>query len=415
MHPYSESDVDELSGDRSSGQPSLHEVTPPPSDRSHNGNNGNGFTRISWFFVAIAMMLLAWYLFPLMIEQYQYAATKGKVRAEYENAVQLLEQKPLESVSNAYELVAQKVRPSVVSIQTAVPTQSFLRNMAGQGSGVIMNSKGHVLTNAHVIQGAEKIRVVLHDRRSFLATQVGEVDALNDLAVLKIDAENLIPAEWGKSENLSVGSIVWAVGSPFGYDQTVTSGIISAKDRMRSGNGHQQMLQTDAAVNPGNSGGPLVDAQGRVVGINTAIHGEQFQGISFAVPSEVAKFVFDQVIDKGYVDFGILGAFPEPVFQNDAARLNLPDINGALIREVILDSPADSAGLQKNDVIRSWNGKQIVGHGNLFRLVDMTAPNTKIKLVVFRDGAEREMEVVVGSRRQIMEAINSERSLPLKQ
>ena len=158
MHPYSESDVDELSGDRSSGQPSLHEVTPPPSDRSHNGNNGNGFTRISWFFVAIAMMLLAWYLFPLMIEQYQYAATKGKVRAEYENAVQLLEQKPLESVSNAYELVAQKVRPSVVSIQTAVPTQSFLRNMAGQGSGVIMNSKGHVLTNAHVIQGAEKIQ-----------------------------------------------------------------------------------------------------------------------------------------------------------------------------------------------------------------------------------------------------------------
>jgi serine protease Do len=184
---------------------------------------------------------------------------------------------------------------------------------------------------------------------------------------------------------------------------------------MRSGNGHQQMLQTDAAVNPGNSGGPLVDAQGRVVGINTAIHGEQFQGISFAVPSEVAKFVFDQVIDKGYVDFGILGAFPEPVFQKDAARLNLPDINGALIREVILDSPADSAGLQRNDVIRSWNGKQIVGHGNLFRLVDMTAPNTKIKLVVFRDGAEREMEVVVGSRRQIMEAINSERSLPLKQ
>lgn len=410
MHPYSESEVHELSDNHSPRQLSLHEITPAPTEMA-----SRGLARLSWFFVTLVMVLLAWYLLPMMIEQYQYAATKGKIRAEYDNAVRLLEQKPLESVSNAYELVAQKVRPSVVSIQTAVPTQSFMRNMAGQGSGVIMNADGHILTNAHVVQGAEQIRVVLHDRRSFMASQVGEVDTLNDLAVLKIDANNLIPAEWGESEQLSVGSIVWAVGSPFGYDQTVTSGIISAKDRMRRGNGHQQMLQTDAAVNPGNSGGPLVDAQGRVVGINTAIHGEQFQGISFAVPSEIAKFVFDQVIDRGYVDFGILGAFPEPVFQSDAERLNLPDIQGALIREVILDSPADNAGLQKNDVIRSWNGKQVVGHGNLFRFVDMTTPNTKIKLGVFRDGKEQEIVVRVGSRRQIMESIAPNRSFPLKE
>ncbi|MEE2825874.1 MAG: trypsin-like peptidase domain-containing protein [Planctomycetota bacterium] len=410
MHPYSESEVHELSDNHSPRQLSLNEITPAPTEMA-----SQGLARLSWFFVTLVMVLLAWYLLPMMIEQYQYAATKGKIRAEYDNAVRLLEQKPLESVSNAYELVAQKVRPSVVSIQTAVPTQSFMRNMAGQGSGVIMNADGHILTNAHVVQGAEQIRVVLHDRRSFMARQVGEVDTLNDLAVLKIDANNLIPAEWGESEQLSVGSIVWAVGSPFGYDQTVTSGIISAKDRMRRGNGHQQMLQTDAAVNPGNSGGPLVDAQGRVVGINTAIHGEQFQGISFAVPSEIAKFVFDQVIDRGYVDFGILGAFPEPVFQSDAERLNLPDIQGALIREVILDSPADNAGLQKNDVIRSWNGKQVIGHGNLFRFVDMTTPNTEIKLGVFRDGKEQEIVVMVGSRRQIMESIAPNRSFPLKE
>ena len=410
MHPYSESEVHELSDNHSPRQLSLHEITPAPTEMA-----SRGLARLSWFFVTLVMVLLAWYLLPMMIEQYQYAATKGKIRAEYDNAVRLLEQKPLESVSNAYELVAQKVRPSVVSIQTAVPTQSFMRNMAGQGSGVIMNADGHILTNAHVVQGAEQIRVVLHDRRSFMASQVGEVDTLNDLAVLKIDANNLIPAEWGESEQLSVGSIVWAVGSPFGYDQTVTSGIISAKDRMRRGNGHQQMLQTDAAVNPGNSGGPLVDAQGRVVGINTAIHGEQFQGISFAVPSEIAKFVFDQVIDRGYVDFGILGAFPEPVFQSEAERLHLPDIQGALIREVILDSPADNAGLQKNDVIRSWNGKQVVGHGNLFRFVDMTTPNTKIKLGIFRDGKEQEIVVRVGSRRQIMESIAPNRSFPLKE
>ena len=409
MHPYSESDIDKLAGDRTSRPPTLEELVPAPArpmDRNHS------FMRFFWFLSGVTLLLISWYLVPQMIERYQYAVTKGKIQAEYENAVQLLEQQPLESVSNAYELVAQKVRPSVVSIQTAVPTQSFLRNMAGQGSGVIINSAGHILTNAHVIEGAEQIRVVLHDRRSFKATQVGEVDVLNDLAVLKIDADNLLPAEWGESEKLNVGSIVWAVGSPFGYDQTVTSGIISAKDRMRSGNGHQQMLQTDAAVNPGNSGGPLVDSQGRVVGINTAIHGEQFQGISFAVPSEIAKFVFDQVIDKGYVDFGILGAFPEPVFQNDADRLSLPDINGALIREVISDSPADNAGLQKNDVVRSWNGKPIVAHGNLFRFVDMTTPNTKIRLTVLRNGKERELEIIVGSRREIMKSMNLNRSRP---
>ncbi len=409
MHPYFESDIDKLAGDQTSRPPTLEELVPAPArpiDRNHS------FMRFFWFLSGVTLLLISWYLVPQMIERYQYAVTKGKIRAEYENAVQLLEQQPLESVSNAYELVAQKVRPSVVSIQTAVPTQSFLRNMAGQGSGVIINSAGHILTNAHVIEGAEQIRVVLHDRRSFKATQVGEVDVLNDLAVLKIDADNLLPAEWGESEKLNVGSIVWAVGSPFGYDQTVTSGIISAKDRMRSGNGHQQMLQTDAAVNPGNSGGPLVDSQGRVVGINTAIHGEQFQGISFAVPSEIAKFVFDQVIDKGYVDFGILGAFPEPVFQNDADRLSLPDINGALIREVISDSPADNAGLQKNDVVRSWNGKPIVAHGNLFRFVDMTTPNTKIRLTVLRNGKERELEIIVGSRREIMKSMNLNRSRP---
>ena len=409
MHPYSESDINKLAEDQTSRPPTLEELVPAPArpiDRNHS------FMRFFLFLTGVILLLISWYLVPQMIERYQYAVTKGKIRAEYENAVQLLEQQPLESVSNAYELVAQKVRPSVVSIQTAVPTQSFLRNMAGQGSGVIINSAGHILTNAHVVEGAEQIRVVLHDRRSFKATQVGEVDVLNDLAVLKIDADNLLPAEWGESEKLNVGSIVWAVGSPFGYDQTVTSGIISAKDRMRSGNGHQQMLQTDAAVNPGNSGGPLVDSQGRVVGINTAIHGEQFQGISFAVPSEIAKFVFDQVIDKGYVDFGILGAFPEPVFQNDADRLSLPDINGALIREVISDSPADNAGLQKNDVVRSWNGKPIVAHGNLFRFVDMTTPNTKIRLTVLRNGKERELEIIVGSRREIMKSMNLNRSRP---
>lgn len=359
---------------------------------------------IFWFLFMAFVAFSVWQIGPFVLEKYNYAATRGKVRAEYENAVKVLGDDPLGPVSRASELVAQRIRPSVVSIHTSVPTGDvFVQNLAGQGSGVIMSADGHILTNAHVIEGADQIWVTLHDRRRYSAVQVGEVDELNDLAVLKVDAPDLIPAEWGDSQSLKVGSFVWAIGSPYGYDQSITSGIISAKNRMRRENGHQQMLQTDAAVNPGNSGGPLVDSQGRVVGINTAIHGDQFQGISFAVPSEVARYVFEQVIKKGYVDFGVLGAYPAPVYPSDASQMQLPDINGALLREVIRGAPADEAGLREGDVIRSWNGQPIREHGNLFRFVDMTHPGTVVKVEYMRDGELREVDVVVGSRRQLFQ------------
>ncbi len=357
---------------------------------------------IFWFLFLAFIAFSVWQIGPFVLEKYYYAATKGKVRAEYENAVRVLGDDPLAPVSRASELVAQRIRPSVVSIHTSVPTGDvFVRNLAGQGSGVIMSEDGHILTNAHVIEDADQIWVTLHDRRRYSAVRVGEVDELNDIAVLKIDAPDLIPAEWGDSRSLKVGSIVWAIGSPFGYDQSVTSGIVSAKNRMRRENGHQQMLQTDAAVNPGNSGGPLVDSQGRVVGINTAIHGDQFQGISFAVPSEVARYVFEQVIEKGYVDFGVLGAYPAPVYPSDASQMNLPDINGAVLREVIPGAPADIAGLREGDVIRTWNGQPIREHGNLFRFVDMTLPGTVVPVEYMRDGEVHQVNVVVGSRRDL--------------
>ena len=379
----------------------------PTPSKAQSGSSVVAFaTRLFWFSGTALIAIFAWHMMPQVIEDYQYAMTKGRIRAEYENAVLLLQDNPLESVSNAYELVAQKIRPSVVSIQTTVEAKresqdlllprSFQPSMRGQGSGVIVSAEGYILTNAHVVKDAKSINIILHDRRSFAAQQVGRVDEMNDLAVLKIDAPDLVPAEWGDSDALDVGSIVWAIGSPFGYDQSVTSGIVSAKNRIRRFNDqpmnvHQQMLQTDAAVNPGNSGGPLVNAQGQVVGINTAIHGKQFQGISFAVPSVIARYVFEKTVEYGYVSRSIIGVRVSAVFQRHLEQLELPDIDGALVMHVERNYPASKAGLQTNDVIRSWNGVPIGDYGMLYRLADMTEPNTEVTLSIWRDGQERDV------------------------
>ena len=358
-------------------------------------------TRIFWFVASAGFVLCVWKIGPGILEDYQYSLVKGKVRAEYENAFELLEDDPLGRVSEAFELVAQKIRPSVVSVRAIKSSSNsrkgrYIEN--GQGSGVIMSEEGYILTNEHVVKDARKIEITLCDRRVYLATVVGETDKYNDLAVLKIDAKDLIPAHWGNSDELDVGSIVWAIGSPFGLDQTVTSGIISAKNRYDHDTPYQELLQTDAAVNPGNSGGPLVDSMGRVVGINTSIYGEKFQGISFAVPSVQAKFVYDETIEQGVVSRGILGARPDAVFQKDAKKLGLPDINGALLIEVRPNSPAYKGGLQENDVIRSWNGHEIDDYNKLFRFVSMTEPFSTVDVKIIRDGIEKQLSVRVGSR-----------------
>jgi S1-C subfamily serine protease len=218
------------------------------------------------------------------------------------------------------------------------------------------------------------------------------------LAVLKIQADNLIPAEWGDSDQMQVGSIVWAIGSPFGLAQTVTSGIISAKNRFDPRAPNLELLQTDAAVNPGNSGGPLVDSMGRVVGINTSIHGPEFRGISFAVPSVQAKFVYEQIMDRGYVSRGLLGAYLSAVDQWHAERFDLPDIDGALLTEIEHDSPAMRCGLRVNDVVRSWDGNPIDDFNTLFRYVSMTTPESIAQVDIIRNGRLHSVQVQVGSR-----------------
>lgn len=343
-------------------------------------------------FTSTVLLLAAWLIGPRIVEEYHFAATRGKVRAQYENAFEQLKGRPLENVSYASQLVAQKIRPSVVSIHAGRTNN----NQRGYGSGVIMSREGYIISNAHVLEGASSCMVQLHDRSQYKARLVG-VDLVSDLAVLKINANNLVPAIWGDSESAAVGSIVWAIGSPYRYEQTVTSGIISGKDRPGDKLRKQSLLQTDAAVNPGNSGGPLVDASGNVIGINTSIYGETFQGISFAVPSSTAKFVYGQLIENGSVVRGYLGVKPEEVRYRMAASGYLPDLNGAILTEVYKDSPADLAGFEKGDVIRRWNGRVVKQYNSLFQLAERSPPNSTVEVVLIRDGRSLKKNVVIGA------------------
>jgi S1-C subfamily serine protease len=347
----------------------------------------------AFLFLAVSIITTAtWFLGPKLVERYQYSAALGRTRAEYLTATEGLQRDPLRSVSVAYQMVARKVRPSVVSINAIRPK----RLNGGLGSGVIMSTEGYIITNAHVVQDATRVIVELHDRRAFPARLVG-VDQVSDLALLKIEAPDLIAAEWGDSDHVDVGAIVWAVGSPYGFQHTVTSGILSGKDRPGEGGNYKQaLLQTDAAVNPGNSGGPLVDSRGQVIGINTSIFGNTFQGISFAVPSATVEFVYEQLRTRGKVVRGYLGVFPNEVSFYDSQRMNLPDLFGAKLSEVVPDSPASLAGFKTGDIIRAWNDIQIKEFKTLFRLAETTPPNETVDVVLLRDGKEHRTRVTLG-------------------
>jgi serine protease Do len=224
----------------------------------------------------------------------------------------------LDALSDAYQMVTSAVGPSVAHIdverrlvsESEKLAQQFFRGgmpPTDQGSGVIVDQDGYILTNRHVILGGESISVTLSDGRQLSAEVVGS-DALTDLALLKIQADDLLPIAWGDSDDSKVGAPVWAVGSPFGLDRTITFGILSGKHRMvRASTQYQDFMQSDVAVNPGNSGGPLVNARGRLIGINTAIVGDTYQGVSFSIPSNVAKQVYLQLRSSGRVERGWLG------------------------------------------------------------------------------------------------------------
>ncbi len=263
------------------------------------------------------------------------------------------------------------------------------------GSGFIISEDGYILTNDHVVDGADEIKVKLSDGREFTG-EIRGLDPKLDLALIKIDAgENLPVAKLGDSEAIKVGEWVMAIGNPFGLEQTVTVGIVSAKGRVIGAGPYDDFIQTDASINPGNSGGPLFNVQGEVIGINTAIVA-QGQGIGFAIPVNMAKQIIPQLRDEGHVTRGWLGVTVQALNKELADSFGLDSTHGALVNEVINDSPADKAGLKRGDIIVEYDGKQVGELNDLPRLVAATPVGETVQVKVFRDGKERTVKVQIG-------------------
>ena len=268
----------------------------------------------------------------------------------------------------------------------------------GLGSGFIISSDGLILTNAHVVREAKDVTVTLSDRREYSAKVLG-VDATTDIAVLKIDAKNLPVVRIGDARKLEVGDPVLAIGQPYGFTETATQGIVSAKGRSLPGDAVVPFIQTDAAVNPGNSGGPLFDGSGAVVGINAQIYSQSggFQGLSFAIPINVALKVKDEIVATGHAQHARLGVAVQDLNQSLAESFGLKLPDGALVANVAPKSAAAAAGLQSGDVITAVNGQPVVRSGELSNLIGMSAPGDRVKLTVWRDHAQREIDAKLGN------------------
>jgi len=270
----------------------------------------------------------------------------------------------------------------------------------GQGSGVIVSPDGYILTNNHVIDGARTVNVTLPDKREFSGKIVG-ADPKTDLAVVKIDGQNLPTVSWGDATKLQVGEYVLAVGNPFGLNSTVTLGIVSALGRGHMGiTQYEDFIQTDAAINPGNSGGALVNTKGELVGINTAIFSQTggYQGVGFAVPTSMGKSIYESLVKNGKVVRGFLGVSIQDLNQDLAKSFGIKDAKGALVSDVRDDSPAGQASLKQGDIITTYQGSPVEDAVALQRLVTKTAVGTRVTIRVIRDGQEKDITVKIGEQ-----------------
>ena len=367
------------------------------------GAGNANLIRLLFLFACCALVLGG----PYLLGRFIYQANYNQLKAGYDVATDALTQlKPrLNDLELASRLVGKRVEPSVVSI-----LRPGSDGLTGQGSGVIVDKNGYILTNFHVVDGVDSVQVRLSDGRHVVATVVGD-DAMTDLAVLKIDAPNLIAAEWGDSDALQVGDLVWALGSPYGLEHSLTFGIVSAKSR-RSGsnltpNLYQEYLQTDAAVNPGNSGGPLVNIGGQIVGINAAIFGRSYQGISFAIPSSLAHEKYDELRTKGKVERAWLGIQPLEVPDVVREKLGLELGQGVFVGEVRRGAPASKAGVKFGDVILRWNDHIVTDPTLLSRAIAATEIGSKAKLVLARSNGK------TGTNQQVALDVQVERLPPL--
>lgn len=282
------------------------------------------------------------------------------------------------------------------------------------GSGFIVSEDGYILTNRHVIADADEIIVRLNDRRELEAEVIGS-DKRSDVALLKVNAENLPTVKVGDSRDLEVGEWVLAIGSPFDFDHTVTSGIVSALGRSLPNENYVPFIQTDVAINPGNSGGPLFNLDGEVVGVNAQIYSRTggFMGLSFAIPIELAMDVADQLKTKGQVSRGWLGVLIQDVTRELAESFGLSKPQGALISQVLPDSPAEAAKLKVGDVILEFNGREVPVSSALPPMVGVTPVNKPVKVKVLRDGDIKNLEVTIGelpSEESLAEAASEDSS-----
>ena len=323
--------------------------------------------------------------------------------------------------SQAFADVAEKAKPAVVTIITDKmvamnqfedfgfffypPNQSRQKEFKTNalGSGVIIDSKnGYILTNNHVVDDVDGIKIRLIDKREFEASIVG-TDPKSDLAVLQIEASDLTDIKLGNSEKMRVGEWVMAVGSPFSENlsHTVTTGIVSALGRsnIMNSQSYEDFIQTDAAINPGNSGGALLNMDGDLIGINTAIatggSGRSNRGVGFAIPSNMANRIMGDLIDKGYVTRSWLGVYIQELDSETAEALDIDIRNGALITDVVDGSPAEESGIQEGDVIIEFDGESIANPANLKNVVSLTAPNSSSIVKVLRDGSEKKLKVIL--------------------
>jgi Do/DeqQ family serine protease len=321
----------------------------------------------------------------------------------------------------SYHDAVRKATPAVVNIVTAkgikAPRHPFMEDpifrrffgemfesepqrAASLGSGVIVSDKGYILTNNHVVEAAEEIDIALVDGKKIRAKVVG-TDPETDLAVLKVDVERLPSITFGQSDGLKVGDVVLAIGNPFGVGQTVTMGIVSALGRTHLGiNTFENFIQTDAAINPGNSGGALVDANGNLIGINTAIYSRTggSLGIGFAIPASTAKHVMEQLIQKGSVTRGWIGVEAQEITAELADSFKLPEARGALIANVVRGGPAEKGGVKSGDVLTAIDGRPVADPQTMLNMVASLAPERAVPVKVWRDQKEVDLTLTVGKR-----------------
>lgn len=282
--------------------------------------------------------------------------------------------------------------------QMTPPRQMGPQRERGLGSGVIVTKDGYILTNNHVVDGATEVSVTLQDGREMTAKVIGR-DPKSDIAVVKVDATDLPVVTIADSDKVQVGDVVLAIGNPFGVGQTVTEGIVSATGRGNMGiEDYEDFIQTDAAINPGNSGGALVDIEGRLIGVNTAILSRSggSQGVGFAIPSDLARTVMDSLVKYGKVTRGYLGVMIQDVTPALASEFNLKDSTGALVGDVVPKGPADKAGLESGDVVVDFNGHKITDSRRLKLDVAATKPDSNVPIKIMRNGSVKSMSVNVG-------------------